>query len=97
MLKTIFDLTDQVQSAIDAGDWQRANDLEVTRRARLEALVAEQGKGGELAPALVAIESRGSRLIGVVEDHRRAVLREAATVKTGHAAAAAYADADGIP
>src|SRR5262245_29536728 len=92
-LGAVLDLTDQVQSAIDAGDWQRASDLESERRAQLEALVAEQGigePGGDLRGALEALQLRNQRLLGDAHHHRRRVLREAATIKTGQSAARAY-------
>src|SRR3954468_16717828 len=92
-LGVILDLTDQVQSAIDAGDWGRASDLEAQRRAQLEAFVAELGvgePGGEVRGALEALQLRNQRLLGEAHHHRRRVLREASTLKTGHSAARAY-------
>jgi hypothetical protein len=95
-LSAILDLTDQVQSAIDAGDWQRASDLESQRRALLAALVAEYGigePGGELRGAFEALQQRNQRLLGEAHHHRRRVLREASILKTGQSAARAYEDA----
>jgi len=92
-LGAILDLTDQVQNAIDAGDWQRASDLESQRRAQLETLVAERGigePGGELRGALEALQQRNQRMLGEAHHHRRRVLREASTLKTGQSAARAY-------
>jgi len=95
-LGSILELTDQVQNAIDAGDWQRASDLEKERRARLESFVVEQGvgePGGEIRSALEALQLRNQRMLGEGHHHRRRVLREASTLKTGLSAARAYQDA----
>jgi hypothetical protein len=92
MLREVLELTDQVQAAIDAGDWQRAQGLEEQRRARLEQLVVEQSASAHLGAALSELAANNHRLIGLVEHHKRRVLREAATVKTAHAGAAAYAE-----
>ena len=90
-LDTLLELTDRVQTAIDAGDWQQANDLETERRAQLERLVAEQ-TAMDVRSVLDALAQRTYRLIGLVEHHRRRVLREATTVTAGHAAAARYVE-----
>jgi hypothetical protein len=95
-LATILELTDQVQTAIDAGNWQRAGELEAERRAQLERLVAENGAGepgSELRTALEQLLERNQRLIGEVHHHRRRVFRDAETVKTGRSAVNAYAAA----
>jgi hypothetical protein len=92
-LDKILELTEQVQNALDAGDWQRANELETERRAQLEALVAEQGVGepnGELRGTLEALQQRNQRMIGEVHHHQRRVLRDATMIKTGQAAVRAY-------
>jgi hypothetical protein len=90
-LDALLELTDRVQTAIDAGDWQQANDLETERRAQLERLVAEQ-TAMDVRSVLDALAQRTYRLIGLVEHHRRRVLREATTVTAGHAAAARYVE-----
>ena len=90
-LDTLLELTDRVQAAIEAGDWQQANELEAERRAQLEGLVAEPSVMDSRS-ALDALAQRTHRLIGLVEHHRRRVLREATTVTAGHAAAARYAE-----
>jgi isocitrate dehydrogenase kinase/phosphatase len=90
-LDTLLELTDRVQAAIDAGDWQQASELESERRAQLEKLVAEQ-TAQDVRSALDALAQRTHRLIGLVEHHRRRVLREATTVTAGHAAAARYVE-----
>jgi hypothetical protein len=94
-LDTLLELTDRVQAAIDTGDWQRANQLEVERRAQLEDLVLAQRNAAALAPALASLRDRTYRLVGLVEHHRRRVLREATMVSTGHAAAARYVETQG--
>ncbi len=38
LVATVLDLTDQVQAAIDGGDWPRAQELETERRRVLEQL-----------------------------------------------------------
>ena len=96
-LNAILELTDQVQAAIDVGDWQRAQALETERRAALERLVAECGMGADLPSALTALEQGNRRLIGLVEHHKRRVLREAATVRTSHAGVSAYEAAGATP
>jgi hypothetical protein len=90
-LDTLLELTDRVQAAIDAGDWQQANELETERRAQLEKLVAEQA-AMDVRSVLDALAQRTHRLIGLVEHHKRRVLREATTVTAGHAAAARYVE-----
>ncbi len=87
----LLELTDRVQAAIDAGDWLRANELEGERRAQLEKLVAEQ-TATDVRAVLGELAQRTHRLIGLVEHHRRRVLREATTVTAGHAGAARYAE-----
>jgi hypothetical protein len=90
-LAHVLELTDRVQSAIDAGDWVAAQEVETERRAALEQLVAEQGAGGDLRSSLAALQARNQRMIGEVHHHRRAVLRDASMVQTGHSAVSAYA------
>lgn len=90
-LDTLLELTDRVQAAIDAGDWPQANELESERRNQIERLVAEQ-TAMDIRSVLDALRHRTHRLIGLVEHHRRRVLREATTVTAGHAAAARYAE-----
>jgi hypothetical protein len=90
-LDVLLDLTDRVQAAIDAGDWQQANELESERRAQLERLIAEQ-TAMDVRSVLGALAQRTHRLIGLVEHHRRRVLREATTVTAGYAAAARYVE-----
>jgi hypothetical protein len=80
-----------VQAAIDAGDWQQANELESDRRAQIERLVAEQ-TAMDVRSVLGALAQRTHRLIGLVEHHRRRVLREATTITAGHAGAARYVE-----
>jgi len=88
----ILDLTDQVQAAIDGGDWQRAQMLEAERRAAIERLAREDQVGDKLRAALGDLYARNQRMIGEVHHQRQRMLREAAMVKTGRAAVAAYGD-----
>ena len=94
LVATVIDLTDQVHAAIDDGDWPRAQELETERRRLLEQLAAAPD-GGDLKPTFAALEARNHRLIGLVEHHKRRVLREAAVARTGHDAAAAYVEVRG--
>lgn len=94
LVATVLDLTDQVQAAIDDGDWPRAQELETQRRRLLEQL-ATAPDAGDLKSTFAALEARNHRLIGLVEHHKRRVLREAAVARTGHDAAAAYVDVRG--
>jgi hypothetical protein len=92
LVATVIALTDRVQDAIDAGDWPQAQQLEMQRRALLEELAATHDATGEVARTFAALDGRTRRMIGLVEHHKRRVLREAAVAKTGHDGAAAYAD-----
>jgi hypothetical protein len=93
-LAAILDLTEQVQAAVDRGDWARARELEVQRRAALQRLVETGSVADELRTALTELYARNQRLIGEVEHHRRRIVRDAAMVKTRRAAAAAYTSLD---
>jgi hypothetical protein len=92
LVATAIALTDRVEDAIDAGDWPRAQQLEGQRRELLEELAATPDATGEVARTFAVLDGRTRRLIGLVEHHKRRVLREAAVAKTGHDGAAAYAD-----
>ena len=94
LVAKVLELTDRVQAAIDGGDWPQAQELETQRRRLLEELVASGASKTELAPTFGALAARNHRLIGLVEHHRRRVLREAAVAQSAHAGAAVYAAAD---
>lgn len=92
-LNVVLELTEEIQTAIDAGDWQRASDLDADRRSRLEQLIAEHGnadEGSEMRNAFAALLERNRRLIGEVQHHRRGVLRDASMIRTGQAAVSSY-------
>ncbi len=91
LVATVLDLTDQVQTAIEAGDWPRAQELETERRRLLEQL-ALMPDVGDLSATFATLEARNRRMIGLVEHLKRRVLREAAVARTAHSGAAAYAD-----
>ena len=91
LVAIVLDLTDQVQAAIDDGDWPRAQELETERRRVLEQLASGPDPGA-LEPTFAALEARNQRLIGLVEHHKRRILREAAVARTSHDGAAAYAE-----
>jgi erythromycin esterase-like protein len=92
LVAAVIALTDRVQDAIDAGDWPRAQELETERRTILEQLVAAPDTTGEVAQTVAELDQRTRRLIGLVEHHKRRVLREAAVARTAHDGAAAYTD-----
>jgi hypothetical protein len=91
LVATVLHLTDQVQAAIDSGEWSRAQELETERRRLLEQL-ATASDAGDLQPTFATLEARNHRLIGLVEHHKRRILREAAVARTAHDGAAAYAE-----
>jgi hypothetical protein len=92
-LTAILDLTEQVQAAIDSGDWQRARELEGTRCDAIAQLVAERAGDASLPNALADLYARNQRMLGDVDRERRRLLRESAGVTKAQAAVAAYADA----
>ena len=96
-LDAILDLTDQVQAAIDAGDWPRARELDVARCEALAQLVVERGGDPQVGAALAELYARNQRMLGDVDRERRRLLRESALLKTGQAAVAAYDDARDAP
>ena len=89
LVAAVIDLTDRVQAAIDDGDWPRAQELETERRRLLEQLAAA-GDAHGLRPTFAALLERNRRMIGLVEHHKRRVLREAAVARSGHQGAVAY-------
>ena len=93
-LTAILEMTDQVQAAIDGGDWQRASDLEAARREAIVRLVAERPADPQIGVALADLYARNQRMLSDVNQQRRRLLRESALLKTGKAAVAAYADAN---
>ncbi len=88
----VLELTDRVEAAIEAGDWQLARELEAERSEELGRLVCMNADAAERQAVMSAVQSRTHGLIGLVEHHRRRVLREATTVKTGYAAASKYVE-----
>jgi hypothetical protein len=93
LVGTILELTDRVEAAIDGGDWLRAQELETERRRLLEELAGGAPRA-ELESTFAALAQRNYRLIGLVEHHRRRVLREAAVARSARDAAAIYAAAN---
>ena len=63
-LTAILDLTEQVQAAIDGGDWQRARELEGARRDAIVQLVAERAGDASLPGALADLYARNQRMLG---------------------------------
>ncbi|NNC65043.1 MAG: hypothetical protein HKN84_09680 [Gammaproteobacteria bacterium] len=97
-LERLLDLTDVVQEAISAGDWQNAAVAEAERRAMLEAYIEqERGKNGDLAQLsdeLAGLQSRSHRLIGELSHHRRRLEHKACELGRGRRAVSAYMDLD---
>ena len=91
-LTAILDLTEQVQAAIDGGDWRLARELEGARRDAIVRLVAERAGDASLPAALADLYARNQRMLGEVDRERRRLLRESAVVTKAQAAVAAYAD-----
>jgi hypothetical protein len=92
-LTAILDLTEQVQAAIDAGDWRRARELEVARHDAIVQLVAERPGDAGLPSALADLYARNQRMLGDVDRARRRLLHDSALVTKAQAAVAAYAGA----
>lgn len=92
-LTAILDLTEQVQTAIAGGDWQRASELEGARRDAIAQLVAERAGDASLPSTLADLYARNQRMLGDVDRERRRLLRESALVTKAQAAVAAYSDA----
>ena len=87
-LTTILDLTEQVQAAIDGGDW---------RSDAIVQLVAERAGDASLPSVLADLYARNQRMLGDVDRERRRLLRDSALVTKAQAAVAAYADARSEP
>jgi len=96
-LTAILDLTEQVQAAIDSGDWGRARELEIARRDAIVKLVAERAGDASLPGALANLYARNQRMLGDVDRERRRLLRDSALVTKAQAAVAAYADTRSEP
>ena len=93
-LASLIEHTNAVAEAISTGDWQRASQLEVERRLLLERYLAAESlaHGGleHLREELTELVDRNNQFLGEVHHRRRQIMREASTVKRGHAAAAEY-------
>jgi hypothetical protein len=92
-LTAILELTEQVQAAIDGGDWQRARELERARRDALVQLVAERAGDASVRSALADLYARNQRMLGDLDCERRRLLRDSALVTKAQAAVAAYSGA----
>lgn len=97
LVNVALELTERVEAAIEAGDWQLAQELEAERRGVLERLAAAPGDRAELAATLTSLAERNHRMIGRVEHQKRRVLREAAVARSAETGAAAYAEVGGAP
>ena len=97
-LEQLLRLTDAVQAAISAGDWQKAAVAEAERRTMLEAyLERERGKNGDLdrlSKELAGLQTRSNHLIGELSHHRRRLEQKACELGRGRRAVNAYLDLD---
>ena len=93
-LDLLVSATDAVAESIQAGDWQRASELEIERLELLRRFVRVEmrnhGSLEHLRGELEILIACNNRLLGDVHHHRRQVLREACTVKIGRTAVAEY-------
>jgi hypothetical protein len=93
-LEALSALTDDVQAAVDGGDWGRAAELEAGRRRLLARYVAaEKASRGDLEHlrgALDALQRRNNVLIGVVHHRHRLLIFDACDLKKGLRAVRAY-------
>jgi hypothetical protein len=85
-----LDLTEQVQAAIDAGEWLRAQELEAERLRVLRELASADDASGAVVATFRSLSERNHRLVGLVQHHRRRVLRESAVARSAETGAAAY-------
>jgi hypothetical protein len=96
LIGTALDLTEQVQAAIDAGEWLRAQELEAERLRVLRELASMDDASGAVVATFRSLAERNHRLVGLVQHHRRRVLRESAVARSAEAGAAAY-DVNSLP
>jgi hypothetical protein len=93
-VETVIALTDRVEAAIEAGDWPQAQQLEAERLRLLEQLALAHDASA-LHETYTALEARNHRLIGLVEQQKREVLREASVARAARHGAAAYSELEG--
>ena len=98
-LDHVLALTERVQTAISDGEWAAAAKLEVERRELL-ARYLEQERGDRLdrlAPDLTDLQNTHNQILGELFHHRRRLVREATTVRTGRRAIRAYGEHEQPP
>ena len=95
----MLQLTDAVEEAISAGHWRKATELDIVRRARLEAFLDEQraacGSLEHLRQSLDALQQRNNRMVGRLHHEYRRLTREFGELETGKRAVRAYLDSEG--
>src|SRR5262245_48904765 len=94
-LAALLEVTREIQSLIEAGEWLAAAQLDAERLARLSNLCAalEPGRcAPDLLEALAAIAQLNGCAIGAVEHQQRALLRDSEMLSAGRKAVAAYED-----
>ena len=96
-LEAIIALTERVQSAITTGEWSQASELEDERRKALAQFIEQHRASGleAMSDELTDLQNTHNRLIGELFHHRRRLVREATTVRTGRRAVRAYNDVPG--
>lgn len=93
-LERLLEMTDAVQAAISAGDWQRAAQIESERRALLERYLGLQDEAGgaHVQQTLARLHEHNNRMIGEVHHHRRRLVHEACLIDRGKRAVKAYGE-----
>jgi hypothetical protein len=94
-LERLLEMTDAVQAAIGAGEWQRAAQLESERRALLERYLGLHGAldgDARVQEVLVRLHERNNGMIGEVHHHRRRLEHEACLIGRGKRAVKAYGE-----
>ena len=93
-LTELLELTEAVQAAISAGDWQEASRLECHRRMQLSTYLeharSDDDGFADLRDSLAGLQQRGDQLIGEVQHHRRQLAFEACRLDRGKRAVVAY-------
>ncbi|SRR5690606_7989350 len=90
-LEAVIALTDEVQQAVEAGEWRRAASLDAERKLLLECVLLQGGHLPDAAlDALSGVLSRNAECVSKIAAKRAALLAEAAELRRGRDAAAAY-------
>jgi hypothetical protein len=96
-LDTIMEMTRQVATLAEQGEWAEATRIDAERQECLRAFCATldpQTASADLIAALTQVLKLNDALIGTVEHRQRALVRDSETVRTGRRAVAAYGAAN---